>query len=74
MHLYKCIQVYVSCNTSVQQFSHLTLKSVQAWAWRPVALGIYILKRQLLKDVPSPFIPSLWKLLNSKAKHFLSIS
>lgn len=32
----------------------------------------YILKKKLLKDVASPFIPSLWKLLNSKAKHFLS--
>lgn len=44
MHLYQCIKEYVSCNASVQQFSQnqnllLTLKSVQAWAWRSLALG-----------------------------------
>lgn len=31
----------------------------------------YILKRKQLKDVASPFIPSLWKLLHSEANNFL---
>lgn len=44
MHLYQCIQAYVSCNASEQQFSQnqnllLTVKSVQAWPRRLLALG-----------------------------------